>query len=132
MTRPENTALAKKIPEEISAALALLCRAGFCAYIVGGAVRDLLLGREPVDWDLATNARPEDIIRVFSREKYRIDARGEKFGGIHIRTAEPAAAFEVTAFRREADYRDLRHPETVEFADTAEEDSHRRDFTVNA
>ncbi|MDR0812526.1 MAG: CCA tRNA nucleotidyltransferase [Oscillospiraceae bacterium] len=132
MAQPIKPTLTEKIPAPIKSALALLRRAGFCTYPVGGAVRDLLLGLVPKDWDIATSARPADIIRVFSCEKYRIDARGEKFGGIHIKTAGADAAFEVTTFRREADYRDLRRPETVEFADTAEQDSHRRDFTVNA
>lgn len=98
--------------------------AGFTAFWVGGCVRDFLLGREPQDFDIATDARPEQVERVF---KKTIPV-GKKFGVIIV--VEHGHQFQVATFRAEADYKDGRRPEKVVFADAAA-DALRRDFTVN-
>ncbi|MDZ7640346.1 MAG: CCA tRNA nucleotidyltransferase [Bryobacterales bacterium] len=106
--------------------LADLRRAGFQAWLVGGCVRDRLLGREPGDYDIATNARPEEIGRIF------LDAIavGASFGVMLRRNGEAQA--EIATFRSEGEYADGRRPDAVVFEDTPEGDSRRRDFTVNA
>ena len=103
---------------------ATLTAHGHQALWAGGCVRDLLLGREPKDYDIATAARPEDIQRLFP------DARGVgRAFGVMLITRDQVSC-EVATFRRDLDYRDGRHPDRVEFCD-AEEDARRRDFTVN-
>lgn len=101
-----------------------LQEAGYCAFWVGGCVRDFLLGREPGDYDIATSARPEEIEKLFPRTV----AVGRKFGVMVV--VEARQQFQVATFRAEADYRDGRRPEQVMFAD-ARADAERRDFTVN-
>jgi poly(A) polymerase len=98
--------------------------AGFDAFWVGGCVRDFLLGREPQDFDIATNARPEQVEKLF-RKTVPV---GKKFGVIIV--IEDGWQFQIATFRAEADYLDGRRPEKVVFAD-AEADALRRDFTVN-
>jgi poly(A) polymerase len=108
-------------------ALKIVCelqRAGFAAFWVGGCVRDFLLGREPVDYDIVTAARPEQVEQLFQRTV----AVGRKFGVMVV--LEAGHQFQVATFRAEADYQDGRHPERVTFGD-AEADASRRDFTVN-
>src|SRR6267142_1227869 len=101
-----------------------LQEAGFPAFWVGGCVRDVLLGREPGDYDIATAALPEQIEKLFRRTI----AVGRKFGVMVV--VEGRRQFQVATFRAEADYRDGRHPEQVTFGD-AMADARRRDFTVN-
>jgi poly(A) polymerase len=98
--------------------------AGFVAYWVGGCVRDYLLGREPEDYDVATNAMPDQIEKIFSRTI----AVGRKFGVMLV--VEQGKQFQVATFRAESDYQDGRHPEKISFGD-ARADALRRDFTVN-
>jgi len=98
--------------------------AGFAAFWVGGCVRDFLLGREPQDFDIATDAKPEQVEKLF-RKTIPV---GKKFGVIIV--VEGAQQFQVATFRAEADYRDGRRPEKIVFAN-AEADASRRDFTVN-
>ena len=98
--------------------------AGFAAFWVGGCVRDFLLGREPQDFDIATDARPEQVEKLF-RKSIPI---GKKFGVIIV--VEGGHQFQVATFRAEADYKDGRRPEKIIFAN-AEADALRRDFTVN-
>ena len=100
---------------------------GFQAYLVGGCVRDLLLGRIPEDWDIASSARPEQIMEIFGDKAY---PTGLKHGTVTVKTDREA--FEITTFRTEGSYSDGRHPDAVTFARTIEEDLSRRDFTVNA
>lgn len=107
-----------------------LTEAGFEPYLVGGCVRDFLLGKTPKDWDITTNAKPEDILKIFPDSVYEND-----FGTVGVKTGsdEPTMAIvEVTPFRKEGKYSDKRHPDEVVFADTIEEDLGRRDFTINA
>jgi len=98
--------------------------AGFEAYLVGGCVRDLLLKKEPKDYDIATSAKPEEIEKLFKRT-WPI---GKAFGVILLE--QDGHHFEIATFRTEGDYQDGRRPEKVEFS-TAEQDALRRDFTIN-
>ena len=102
--------------------------ADFEAYWAGGCVRDKLLGREPKDYDVATNATPEEIRSVFGR--HRTLALGAAFGVITILGPRQAGQVEVATFRQDAGYSDGRHPDSVRFS-SAREDAQRRDFTVN-
>ena len=101
--------------------------AGCEAWCVGGCVRDLRLGRTPGDWDVTTNALPEQTLALF---KDRAIPTGLQHGTVTVRT--PERAVEITTFRRDGDYRDHRRPEQVTFTTSLEEDLSRRDFTVNA
>src|SRR5204862_872718 len=98
--------------------------AGFEAFWVGGRVRDVLLGRQPIDYDIATTARPEQTEKLFPKTI----PVGKQFGVLLV--VEGGHEFQIATFRAEADYKDGRRPETVRFAD-AREDAIRRDFTVN-
>lgn len=100
---------------------------GYRAYLVGGCVRDLLLGREPEDWDIASSARPEQIMEIFGEDAV---PTGVKHGTVTVKSA--GEGYEVTTFRTEGQYSDGRHPDSVAFAQSIEEDLSRRDFTVNA
>ena len=104
--------------------VATLQQAGFAAFWVGGCVRDFLLGREPQDFDIATDAKPEQVEKLF----HKTIPVGKKFGVIIV--VENEIQFQVATFRAEADYQDGRRPEKIEFAN-AEADASRRDFTVN-
>ena len=121
MTTPEAAAA----PETAARAVAARLRgAGFQALFAGGCVRDRLRGVEPKDWDVATDARPEDVQRLFRRTV----AVGAQFGVVRVR--EDGGEFEVATFRADGAYLDGRRPEGVRFT-TAREDAERRDFTVN-
>jgi len=107
-----------------------LAQGGFEAYLVGGCVRDLLLGRTPKDWDVTTNARPEEIQEIFEDTVYEND-----FGTVGVKTESEdpkLKVVEVTTYRIEGKYSDKRHPDEVKFATKIEDDLSRRDFTVNA
>lgn len=115
------------IPQSVREVMGVLRRAGHEAYVVGGCVRDTLLGRQPHDWDMTTSATPSQMKEVVSF--HSIDT-GLKHGTVtFIVDHEP---IEVTTFRTEGDYTDGRHPDSIGFASTIEEDLSRRDFTVNA
>lgn len=115
-----------KIPCELQKMNSLFEAAGFEAYLVGGAVRDEIMGKGAHDWDVATNARPEDVIKIFRR----VIPTGIKHGTVTVHFMKKA--IEVTTFRTESDYSDGRHPDKVEYAGHIEEDLSRRDFTMNA
>ena len=115
-----------KIPYELQKMNSLFEAAGFEAYLVGGAVRDEIMGKGAHDWDVATNARPEDVIKIFRR----VIPTGIKHGTVTVHFMKKA--IEVTTFRTESDYSDGRHPDKVEYAGRIEEDLSRRDFTMNA
>ena len=119
-----------KIPEEIKKVYEALAGAGFEAYFVGGCVRDLLRGVKPKDWDITTNAKPEEIQKVFHES---FDEN--EFGTVGVKTGseEPTlAVIEITPYRVEEKYSDKRHPDAVKFADKLGDDLKRRDFTINA
>ncbi|MEK7193257.1 MAG: CCA tRNA nucleotidyltransferase [Patescibacteria group bacterium] len=132
-----------KIPKEVLEIAKTLKSQKYEAYLVGGCVRDLLFGREPKDWDIATSARPEEVQKIFSRAEGETptDSVGagtvyeNEFGtvGVKTRSEDPKLkVVEVTTFRLEGRYTDKRHPDEIKFAKTIEEDLSRRDFTVNA
>ncbi len=100
--------------------------AGEIAYLVGGCVRDLLLGRTPKDFDVATSARPNELLRLFPRA----DRVGAHFGVVLVH--DDGAHVEVATFRSDLEYLDGRHPEAVRFETDPREDALRRDFTINA
>jgi len=105
--------------------------AGHQAYLVGGCVRDIVLGREPVDYDVATDATPDRVQQLFPRSL----AVGAQFGVIVVTgegEMEPGAQVEVATFRSDVGYSDGRHPDRVIYSKSPEEDVRRRDFTINA
>lgn len=116
------------VPAVPSRLVGMLRRAGFGAYVVGGCVRDSLLGRRPGDWDICTAARPEEVRRIFSG--YRQILTGEKHGTITLIVG--GLPYEVTTYRIDGAYRDSRHPDAVHFVPDVRQDLARRDFTVNA
>lgn len=119
------------IPEEVTRVTQALRTAGFDAYLVGGCVRDLELGRTPKDWDVTTNAHPEQIEALFE-ETYYNNEYGT-VGVVHEETLDPRVkVVEVTPYRAEGTYSDGRRPDEVHFGVSLEEDLARRDFTVNA
>jgi len=137
-----------KIPGKIIETVKFLEAGGFEAFLVGGCVRDLLLGLKPKDWDITTNARPEEIQNIFPENVYKNDfgtvsvkiENGEKDDtilkernqeGIR-RKKEKCEIIEVTTYRTESCYLDKRHPDKIEFAESLQEDLSRRDFTINA
>lgn len=115
-----------RLPELLKEFGKVFSDAGFKAYLVGGAVRDMLMKVQPHDWDVATNATPQDVIRLF---KFVIPT-GIEHGTVtvHYKGSE----IEVTTFRTETGYSDGRHPDSINYAATIEEDLARRDFTMNA
>ena len=121
----------KDIPKEVLAVAEALEKAGFEAYLVGGCVRDLLLGKAPKDWDITTDAKPGEIESLFP-ETYLNNDYGT-VGVVNEETEdEKLKVVEVTPYRLESTYSDARRPDSVEFGTTLEEDLKRRDFTVNA
>ncbi len=119
------------IPKEVIAVVALLKHEGFEAYLVGGCVRDVLMEKKPKDWDVTTNALPDDIQRIFPHTFYEND-----FGTVGVvnddATDPTLAVIEVTPYRTESGYSDKRHPDSVSFGTSLKEDLKRRDFTMNA
>lgn len=115
------------IPREVCAVLQTLERAGHEAYIVGGCVRDILMGKPPHDWDVTTSALPEETMALF--DHFAIPT-GLRHGTVTVRSGKTAC--EVTTFRTDGDYPDHRHPAAVTFTRSLREDLQRRDLTVNA
>ena len=147
--------LIQKIPKEVSHVTSTLEKGGFEVYLVGGCVRDLLMNREPKDWDVTTNAKPEQIVGLFEKTIYEntfgtvgvvvthdLSAQAGTTEGDVSRGTDPSLILpfageekiivEVTPYRIEAKYSDFRHPDEVKFSDKLEDDLKRRDFTVNA
>ena len=152
-----SKSLVSKIPKEVSHVTSTLEGAGFEAYLVGGCVRDLLMEREPKDWDITTNAQPEQIIGLFEKTIYENEfgtvvvviretqphlnplLEGEEApspfqekAGDEVVSRETLRQIEVTPYRIEAKYSDFRHPDNVKFSKNLEDDLKRRDFTINA
>lgn len=115
-------------------------KAGFEAWIVGGAVRDMLLGHESADWDVTTSATPEQIVPLFNESFYDNEYGTVKVAGSHIKAqfgladspVDDATLFDITTYRSESAYSDKRRPDTVTWGKTIQEDLKRRDFTINA
>lgn len=115
-----------KIPQKIEHVIENLQNKGYEAYIVGGCVRDMLLGKEPHDFDVTTNATPEETMSCFEKTV----PTGIKHGTITV--IIEGTPIEVTTFRTESEYKDHRRPDSVKFVSNLKEDLARRDFTVNA
>lgn len=153
--------LEKKFSEakEIRAVADRLSDAGFEPYLVGGCLRDLLLAKKPKDWDITTNAKPEEVLKLFPdsiyenqfgtvlvklkpqiiadstqkrAEQVQKDTEKEIQRDSALSQSGSATIVEVTTFRKEGKYTDKRHPDEIKFAETIEEDLARRDFTINA
>lgn len=120
-----------KIPKEVSRITAILKNAGFEAYLIGGCTRDILLDKKPKDWDVTTNATPDEIIKLFPKTFYE-----NNFGTVGVVNEETEddtlKVVEITPYRLEASYTDFRRPDSVTFSDSLEDDLKRRDFTINA
>lgn len=117
-----------KFPQYTTVMLKKLADAGYSGYLVGGCVRDAVLGTQPHDYDITTNARPEQITAVFGEEA--CEAYGKAFGTVGVSCAGGFA--EITTFRQDGIYTDGRHPQEVTFTGDLREDLARRDFTCNA
>ncbi|HRZ95024.1 MAG TPA: HD domain-containing protein [Candidatus Moranbacteria bacterium] len=118
------------MPDYVSDIIKKLETGGFKAFVVGGCVRDLMLNKAPKDWDIATNAKPEEVLKIFPDSVYE-----NQFGtvGIKIKEGEDTVdVVEITTYRIESKYTDKRHPDEIKFAKTLEEDLSRRDFTINS
>ena len=126
-----------KLPNVVLDFFSAFHKNNYQIYLVGGAVRDLLLNKKPEEmgdnWDFATNATPEEILKLFPKGIYE-----NKYGTVLIlindqqSTINNSIIFEITPFRKESDYVDYRHPEKIEWAKTIVEDLARRDFTINS
>jgi tRNA nucleotidyltransferase (CCA-adding enzyme) len=126
------------LPDDVDRVLKTLTDAGYRAFVVGGSVRDMIMGRPINDWDFTTDAKPEQILALFPDSFY-----DNRFGTVGVKITDPKQldengkpvvldVYEVTTFRSEHGYSDGRHPDSVEWGHTIEEDLSRRDFTVNA
>lgn len=119
------------IPKKIEETIKLLHKNGYEGYIVGGCVRDLIIGRKPRDWDITTNAPPDEIISLFPKTFYN-----NKYGTVTIvdeKTGDSTLQnIEITPYRIESKYTDKRHPDKIEFSNNLLDDLSRRDFTINS
>ncbi len=120
-----------EIPEDVARITRSLKKAGFEAYLIGGCVRDLFLGKKPKDWDVTTNATPEQIVATFEKTFYE-----NEYGTVGVVNEETSdetlRVIEVTPYRTESTYSDSRRPDSVSFSKNLEDDLKRRDFTINA
>ena len=117
-----------KIPNDVKTVMDILTAGGYKAYVVGGCVRDSIMGREPNDWDVTTDADPEQIQNLFA--SFRTVNTGVKHGTILIISGKTPV--ETTTFRIDGEYSDNRHPDKVTFTKNIIDDLARRDFTINA
>jgi len=119
-----------QIPSEVTRVTNQLYAAGYEAYIVGGCVRDIIRGATPKDWDITTNALPEEMLNVFKHSHYDND-----FGTVRVindTDDERLRVIEITTYRTEDSYTDNRHPDEIQFSNSLSDDLKRRDFTINA
>ena len=117
-----------RMDEGAAELLYTLHRAGYAAYVVGGCVRDSLLGLTPHDWDLCTSALPQQVMELFGAQ--RCIPTGLQHGTVTVK--QSGALYEITTFRTEGTYTDGRHPDEVHFVPDVREDLARRDLTINA
>ena len=125
-----NTISADHFPRKVLALISLLEIAGYETWLVGGAVRNVLLGRANDDFDLATAALPEQVCNILSDAGYKVIATGLNFGTATVRL-DSQLKCEITTFRQESDYSDFRHPDRISYSDSLSRDLKRRDFTIN-
>src|SRR5690554_1699744 len=129
----------RSVPRAVIEVIKILANHGFTCYIVGGAPRDLLLGKIPTDWDLSTDAQPEKVEEALTQtlkqtsgedSHFKLVPLGKKYGT--IKAFHNGLVMEITTFRREGAYSDGRRPDWVKYTLNLEADLMRRDFTVNA
>jgi tRNA nucleotidyltransferase (CCA-adding enzyme) len=126
------------VPVEVTHLILLLRAAGYEAYVVGGCVRDRLLGREPKDWDVTTNATPtqvKNVLQTTGNPRWTVVPTGEKYGTVTVifrHAGDYVSSMEVTTYRTDHGYSDGRRPDSVTFGSSLEEDVWRRDFTISA
>jgi tRNA nucleotidyltransferase (CCA-adding enzyme) len=118
-------AIGPRVPAAVRSLMDILCAAGHDAYVVGGSLRDVILGREPTDWDLTTDAPPERMRVLFPDASYE-----NRFGTVVV--PRGGAHYEITTYRAESGYADHRRPDVIAFGTRLEDDLARRDFTMNA
>ncbi|PIP14774.1 polynucleotide adenylyltransferase [Candidatus Roizmanbacteria bacterium CG22_combo_CG10-13_8_21_14_all_35_9] len=114
-----------KLSQKINDLFSFFKKKGFQLYLVGGAIRDLLLKKEPKNWDFATDAKPEEILKLFPKGHYN-----NQYGTVIVKIDDQL--LEITTLRKEEKYEDFRHPENVIWTNKIEEDLARRDFSINA
>ncbi len=124
----ETSSIKIDMPDNVKMILDRLSAAGYEAVIVGGCVRDSIMGLDPHDWDIATSAKPKEIMELF--DKYNLMTAGLKHGTVTIIIDH--TPYEVTTYRIDGKYTDFRRPDKVDFTDDLKEDIMRRDFTINA
>lgn len=122
-----------RIPRALKDIIEIIESSGFEAFIVGGCVRDSLLGLQPKDWDITTSATPKEIKEIFKgRTQFSIFDVGEKHGTLGLFDRISRLMFEVTTYRIEGVYSDFRRPSSVSFGTSLRQDLERRDFSINA
>jgi poly(A) polymerase/tRNA nucleotidyltransferase (CCA-adding enzyme) len=126
VNRARVSTIAQKLPDRVRSFVQRFHEKGFECFLVGGAVRNLILGHRPSDFDFATNATPQEVISSFRR----VIPTGIDHGTVTV--LHQGQSYEVTTYRVESDYSDARHPDAVEFVRDIFEDLKRRDFTINA
>ena len=126
----ERTEIEINLPEDVQEIMSVIKGYGATSYVVGGCVRDSILGREPHDWDICTPALPDELLVEFEEKGYNVIPTGLQHGTITVHLN--GNNYEITTFRRDGKYSDGRHPDTVEFTSDLIYDLERRDFTINA
>ena len=118
------------LPDDVQEIMSVIKEYGATSYVVGGCVRDSILGKEPHDWDICTPALACELLVEFEEKRYRVIPTGLQHGTITVHLN--GSNYEITTFRRDGEYSDGRHPDTVEFTSDLIYDLERRDFTINA
>lgn len=126
----ERTEIKINLPDEVQEIMSVIREYGATSYVVGGCVRDSILGREPHDWDICTPALACELLVEFEEKGYKVIPTGLQHGTITVHLN--GNNYEITTFRRDGEYSDGRHPDTVEFTSDLIYDLERRDFTINA
>ena len=126
----ERTEIEIKLPDDVQEIMSVIREYGATSYVVGGCVRDSILGKEPHDWDICTPALVCELLVHFEEKGYRVIPTGLQHGTITVHLN--GNNYEITTFRRDGEYSDGRHPDTVEFTSDLIYDLERRDFTINA
>lgn len=119
-----------KLPKEVEFILNTLNNKGHEAFVVGGCVRNSIMGLKPHDWDITTSAEPTEVTEIFEKEKFKVLPTGIKHGTVTVMVNNEG--FEITTFRIDGEYKDGRRPSNVSFTKSIKEDLARRDFTINA
>lgn len=109
-----------RIPRGANDVMTILSLEGFDSYVVGGCVRDSLLGIEPHDWDICTDAKPEDVLQICKKRNIKTIETGLKHGTVTVLMGD--VGYEVTTYRVDGDYSDGRHPDSVSFTDDLRKD----------